>query len=112
MPYIKRGTQGEIVAVSQESGDGFMAASEADEGQVNDFLMQLHAEQQGLGETDIGFIRVLEDVIDLLISKNIIRFTDLPEEARQKMQQRQHLRESLTPRLDLLFNEEDKSGFV
>lgn len=106
MPYIKRDEQGAIVAVSQEVGDGFDELIEPETDELNSFLAQWQVEQNGLSETDTGFIRVLEDVIDVLINKNIIRFTDLPEAARQKMQQRQQLRESLSPRLDLLFDEE------
>jgi len=112
MPYIKRDMQGAIVAVSQSVGDGFDESVEADGDELTSFLAQWRSGQNDLNETDLGFIRVLEDLIDLLINKNVIRFTDLPDAARQKMQQRQRLREGLVTRLDLLFDEEDKDGFV
>ena len=111
MPYIKRDAQGAIVAFSQEKNDGFDESIELDSDELSCFLAQWQTEQNGLSETDKGFIRVLEDVIDVLINKNIIRFTDLPEAARQKMQQRQRLREDLSPRLDLLFDEIGDDGF-
>ncbi len=106
MPYIKRDQQGTIVAISQLAGDSFdeLIDDEADE--LVAFLAQWQTSGAELDETDLDFIRVLEDLIDLLISKNVIRFTDLPEAARGKMQKRQHLRESLNPRLDLLFDED------
>lgn len=110
MPYIKRNAQGAIEAVSQQAGNGFDELIEQGADELNSFLAQLQAGNNGLSETDAGFIRVLEDVIDVLIEKNIIRFTDLPEAARQKMQQRQKLRENLAPHLDLLFDEES-NGF-
>ena len=111
MPYIKRDAQGTIVAVSQEVSDGFDELIELELEELNSFLAQWHSEKSGLIEADAGFIRVLEDVIDVLIDKNIIRFTDLPEAARQKMQQRQRLREDLSPSLDLLFDEIGDDGF-
>jgi len=33
---------------------------------------------------DVAFIRVLEDLIDALIKKGVLRLTDLPVEAQQK----------------------------
>lgn len=110
MPYIKRDAQGAIKAVSPINDDGFDELLDESSGELTVFLAQWQAGQADLDESDLGFIRVLEDLIDLLISKNVIRFTDLPDAARQKMQKRQHLRESLAPRLDLLFDD-DKGGF-
>ena len=112
MPYIKRDAQGAIMAVSQTPDDGFDESVEASVGELVSFLAQWRTEQDDLDKSDLGLVRVLEDLIDLLISKNVIRFTDLPEAARQKMQQRQRLREGLVTRLDLLFDEEDTNGFV
>jgi hypothetical protein len=50
-----------------------------------------------LSLSDIGIIRILEDLIDLLIRKNIILFTDLPEEAQSKIRERKKVRERITP---------------
>ena len=111
MPYIKRDAQGAIVSVSQEMNDGCDELIEVDSDELNRFLAQWQTVQNGLSETDTDFIRVLEDVIDVLINKNIIRFTDLPDAARHKMQQRQQLREDISPRLDLLFDEIGDDGF-
>jgi len=47
----------------------------------------------GLNESDLPFVRVLEDVIDLLIDKSLIRFTDLPLAAQNKLLQRRSTRE-------------------
>ena len=47
--------------------------------------------------SDIGIIRILEDLIDLLIRKNVILFTDLPEEAQAKISERKKVRERIAP---------------
>ena len=52
---------------------------------------------QLLSLSDIGIIRVLEDLIDLLIRKNIILFTELPEEAQTKIRERKRVRGKITP---------------
>ena len=50
-----------------------------------------------LSLSDIGIIRILEDLIDLLIRKNIILFTELPEEAQAKIRERKRVRKRLGP---------------
>jgi hypothetical protein len=50
-----------------------------------------------LSLSDIGIIRILEDLIDLLIRKNVILFTDLPEEAQSKIRERKKVRERINP---------------
>ena len=52
---------------------------------------------QLLSLSDIGIIRILEDLIDLLIRKNVILFTDLPEEAQSKIRERKKVRERIAP---------------
>jgi hypothetical protein len=50
-----------------------------------------------LSLSDTGIIRILEDLIDLLIRKNIILFTELPEQAQAKISDRKMLREGIGP---------------
>jgi len=45
----------------------------------------------------MGIIRLLEDLIDLLIQKNVIFFTELPEQAQERIKERKRLRETLNP---------------
>lgn len=46
-------------------------------------------------DSDVALIRVIEDIIDTLIDKNVIMFTDLPEAARAKILSRKNARERL-----------------
>lgn len=41
---------------------------------------------------DAGLVRVLEDLIDALLARNILRITDLPIEAQQKLFERKSFR--------------------
>ena len=64
-----------------------------------------------LSETDTGMARVLEDLIDVLITRGNIQFTDLPEAAQAKLLERRQTRANLTHRLNLLPDEKD-SGLL
>jgi len=104
MIYVKRNASGRIMAVSEEPMEGFeptdeTAASEINEvlGRVNDALFQ---------DSDLEFIRVLDDVIDLLIAKNLILFTELPPVVQEKYTQRTQMRERRRESLNLLEDEE------
>ena len=55
---------------------------------------------------DLEFIRVLDDVIDLLIAKNLILFTELPEIVQEKYTQRTRMRERRRESLHLLEDDE------
>ena len=52
-------------------------------------------EQGSLQESDMWLVRVLEDLIDLLIDRDVIRFTDLPLPAQEKLMERRSLRQTL-----------------
>jgi len=60
-----------------------------------------------LSDSDTGLARVLEDLIDVLITRGLIQFTELPEAAQAKLLERRQTRANLTHRLDLLPGESD-----
>jgi hypothetical protein len=105
MPYVYRDPAGRIVSLSEKRTEGFEEEVTPDH---PDLLAFLHAaEADRLANTDQGFIRVLEDLIELLIARNVIRFTDLPSKAQEKMLQRRQLRTALTTQLDLIPDDPD-----
>lgn len=55
-----------------------------------------------LSQTDSDLARVLEDLIDVLITRGLIQFTDLPDAAQAKLLERRRTRASLSNRLQLL----------
>lgn len=54
------------------------------------------------GMADAEFVRVIEDLIDVLITKNLIMHTDLPDAAQRKLTFRKGLRNRVQGALDLL----------
>lgn len=57
--------------------------------------------------SDAEFIRVLEDLIDVLIANGTIRLTDLPSQALAKLNKRKQTRQHLKGSLNLLGEDED-----
>ncbi|HOX68135.1 MAG TPA: hypothetical protein PKV56_09745 [Burkholderiaceae bacterium] len=53
-------------------------------------------EGDGFSRLDADFVRVIEDVIDTLIVKNVLNITDLPAEAQAKLFARKSFRERST----------------
>jgi len=110
MPYVGRDERGNITTVSTTSTAQTteFLAPEADE--LQRYLRRLAADGTGsdLAQSDQEMIRVVEDIIDTLIEKNLIRFTDLPEAVQNKLVHRRSLRRSKVA-LDLLGVDETKT---
>jgi hypothetical protein len=53
------------------------------------------AKKAEISNTDMGYIRVIEDLIDTLVAKGVIALTDLPSTSRIKDAQRKALRAQL-----------------
>ncbi|MDP3585613.1 MAG: hypothetical protein Q8R61_10850 [Thiobacillus sp.] len=100
MPYVKRDEQGRISTLSlvPESGLEEIPATSPE---LLDFMRNAGMEQSTLQQSDMRLVRVLEDLIDLLIDRDVIRFTDLPLPAQEKLMERRSMRQSLGA-LDLL----------
>ncbi len=112
MLFIRRNEAGRIVAVASEPpAAGDPAAAEwavADDGdpEVIAFCDGISAQASALSRSDVGFIRVLEDVIDLLVARSVILFTDLPPAAQDKLMARRKARAGMRE-LSLLDDEGD-----
>jgi hypothetical protein len=102
MPFVKRDERGAVVAVSLESGTGYTEELAKDDPAVTGFLAGLGSESSPLDASDQDLIRVLEDVVDLLIAKNLILFTELPVDAQQKIMRRQKMRSAIGDLKDLI----------
>lgn len=55
-----------------------------------------------LAESDAGVARITEDLIDILITRGLIQFTDFPPAAQAKLLERRQTRSVLSNRLRLL----------
>lgn len=107
MPFVKRSSDGSIVAISQETGSEFAEEVDANDEGLRTFVMAMSKEQMMMTESDLDFVRVVEDLVELLVSKNYILFTELPAKAQEKMRARQALRGKMSSRLDLLSDDDD-----
>ena len=59
-----------------------------------------------LSISDVALVRVLEDLINTLIDKKVILFTDLPLAAREKLSTREKIRGHLS-NLDNLMSDDE-----
>lgn len=101
MPYAERDDQGRLRALHREPAPGASEPLPADAPEVLAFF-GLPA-TPGYERLDAEFIRVLEDLIDVLLARGVINATDLPREAQRKLLARKG-RRTATPlaALDLL----------
>lgn len=94
MHYVARDGEGRVVAVSLVADAAHPEPMSADAPELA-ALLRTGGEQGSLASSDLRLVRVLEDLIDLLIDKEVIRFTDLPPPAQEKLMERRSLRHSL-----------------
>lgn len=98
MPYVMRGADGQIQAVRPQVDDAQAAKLEgwvSVEDKHPEYIAFLERElqrQDPFRESDIHLARVLEDLISLLIDKQVIRFTDFPAPAQKRLLDRQQMR--------------------
>lgn len=98
MLYIERNTDGTIVAIHQTPTAKTTEQKSLLDEEVLEFLGKegrLDSWVKLLSLSDVSIIRVLEDLIDLLVKKNVIMMTELPEEARDKLGERKRVRERM-----------------
>jgi hypothetical protein len=108
MAYIRRDPQGQIIAVfdtPQPDANEFMSPNAPE---LLTFLGQTSdggAVRTLLSSSDQALIRVIEDLINTLIDKGVILFTDLPPAAREKLANREKFRDHLSS-LENLMNDD------
>jgi len=102
MPFVKRDGSGTIIAVSQGDEPGFEEELRMDDPEIAAFFRGMGKQTHILEATDQDLIRVLEDVVDLLIDKGLILFTELPQDAQEKIIRRQQLRSRISNKLNLI----------
>lgn len=109
MFYVLRNAAGHISSLHHDPVVGAQTLP-ADHPEVRVF-MGLDEEQQQFAHMDAGLVRVLEDLIDALIRRNVLCITDLPMDAQLKLFDRKHFREGAqTHSLDLYNPEQGRHG--
>lgn len=104
MLYVERGKDGRIIALHNTSTAEAQEQKSMMDEEVLAFFNATDSWKQLMAISDLGAVRVLEDLIDILIRKNIIQFTELPEHAQQRIQERKQLREKIVSQ-DLLVHD-------
>jgi hypothetical protein len=104
--YVRRDASGEILSISREPNPDHPEVCAADRPEVVLFIQRLAPRQAAMLESDLSLIRALEDLIDVLIRKDVLRLTDLPDSVQAKLLSRRRLRGSLNS-LRLLGDDEE-----
>lgn len=98
MPYIKRDSNGSIYSIAKKQDAKHTEFIAATSDELIIFLTQqpvIEEAKQTLAESDKDIARITEDLIQLMINKNLILFTDLPDAVQQKLLSREKLRSHL-----------------
>ena len=104
MPFVRRDDQGRIDSVHRSAPDGGEFVADGDP-ELTAFVGG--SARSDFDQLDADFVRVLEDVIDTLIVKNILNITDLPEQAQAKLFARKSFRERVSKSSLQLFESTD-----
>jgi len=105
MPYVVRQDDGCISAILKEASVDSEEYLPADHPDIAEFMGADSAEgneseaniRLALQESDAEIARVTEDLVGLLVKKNLILFTELPEKVQEKLISRENLRTKLSP---------------
>lgn len=109
MAYINRNINGEISEIFETQQYAAQEYISLDNVELIDFIKQAaskHDVKTVLSSSDVALIRVLEDLINTLIDKNVIQFTDLPLVAQGKLANREKIRGHLTSLDNLMADDE------
>ena len=106
MLYALKDDKGMIIAVSERQLSDDWSSVDLEDEAVMVFLQRSPTiGGKVMQAADADFIRVLEDVIDLLIDKSVIQFTELPDPVQNKLLSRRRYREELR-------NNDDRTNLI
>lgn len=110
MPYIKRKLDGSIDSLSLSLNEEHPERISATNRELIEFLSfnnETEISKFALAESDKDISRVTEDLVYLLISKNIILFTELPQAVQTKLLSRAKLRSNLVDTADNFLHDDE-----
>lgn len=91
MVYVQRDDNGRLLRVEHQPFEGMNDTLAVESEELRDWLKareEVKARLDSLRSSDLELVRVLEDVVSVLVERGVIRYTDLPEAARVKLDQR------------------------
>ncbi|MGG7651763.1 tryptophan synthase subunit beta [Pseudomonas sp. ES4] len=112
MFYVQRDAQGQLVRVEAEAYAEATETLPADHHEIQAWYANevVETSLKQLKQSDLDMIRVLDDLIQVLTSKGVIRVTDLPPAAQAKLMDRTQAREALGGLSQLI--DDDETGLI
>jgi hypothetical protein len=107
MPYVCRNADGIITSLHREHVPDASEFLDDRHPDIQAFVGNTSQRPEEFSRLDADFVRVIEDVIDTLIMKNVINITDLPAEAQAKLFARKTFRERISKNSLRLFEPTD-----
>ncbi|NOT83222.1 MAG: hypothetical protein HOP02_00255 [Methylococcaceae bacterium] len=112
MPYVIQDNAGKIIALNATQQVLQSVWLDDDDPALLQFINHSPIEESArttLEQSDLELIRVIEDLTDLLIKKQVFTFTELPTFVQQKLGNRQKMRTDMVS-LKSLLNDENEAG--
>jgi hypothetical protein len=94
MTYVRRDQNGHIIAVSLNKTDECHEMIDADSQELKLAVIQFSSNEPDLLNSDLAMIRVIEDLIDVLVSKSLIGINELPQSVQLKLLARKSYRKN------------------
>jgi hypothetical protein len=112
MFYVQRDAQGQLVRVEAAAYAEATETLPADHHEIQAWYANevMETSLKQLKQSDLEMIRVLDDLIQVLTSKGVIRVTDLPAAAQAKLIDRSQAREALGGLSQLI--DDDETGLI
>jgi len=110
MPYVYRSEKGDITCLLDSPSHDDDEWLELEHPDVVTFMCHEDREQrlkESLNTSDADMARVLEDVIDILMEKQVFNFTELPEAVQDKLNMRKKLRHDVSALSNLINDDDD-----
>lgn len=109
MIYVEESAQGDLLRVEMAPFAGMTGSMPVADERIQGWLAreEVRARLERLKDSDLELIRVLEDLVGVLVERGVIRYTDLPEAAQRKLQDRADARSGLGGLSSLLGDEDE-----
>lgn len=103
MVFVQRDQQGRLLRVEEQPFEGMDGSLSEQCPELHSWLearLEVKRKLDELNASDREVVRVFEDVINLLVEQGVIRYKDLPEPARRKLDQRALVRAEIEGLVD------------
>ncbi|WP_024852226.1 hypothetical protein [Hydrogenovibrio kuenenii] len=98
MIYVKRNESNQIIDICFDEKENYEKSSIFNE-EIKTFIQNSNNQNQVkeiMTNLDLDMVRITEDVIEILIKKEILLFTDFPEAVQSKLLFKRFLRQALS----------------